>query len=267
MQSTRSALHTLHALSRALPSAAPSSLASSSRSFTTAPPSSASFPSFAALRGLLPRRKRDEAAPSEASPAAEAAAKPVEEQPKSVFDVAAEDEDVAITRQRAGLAPKAAKPATFHKSSTANFKTSRRKLNDLARLIAGRTADEAILQLQASQKKQAPRLLSMVALARDHAMAKGLRREELVVSQSWVTKGHYLTRLDIKGRGRFGVKHHPSAKLHVLLAEGQTNEERRRQKKKDQWRASIRGLTEGDGVGVGQGGRKIINAGVGGWKW
>jgi len=35
-----------------------------------------------------------------------------------------------------------------HKSSTANFKTSRRKLNDLARLVAGRTADEAILQLQ-----------------------------------------------------------------------------------------------------------------------
>mgnify|MGYP002717765284 FL=1 len=68
-----------------------------------------------------------------------------------------------------------------HKSSTANFKTSRRKLNDLARLIAGRTADEAILQLQASEKKQAPRLLSMVALARDHAMAKGLKREELVV--------------------------------------------------------------------------------------
>ncbi|GAA5898271.1 hypothetical protein JCM6882_000116 [Rhodosporidiobolus microsporus] len=266
MQSTRSALHTLSTLSRALPSASPSVLASSSRSFTTTPSSAASFPSFAALRGLLPRRKRDE--PATDAPAAPAAASTApEDKPKSVFDVAAEDEDVALTRQRAGYAPKVAKPATFHKSSTANFKTSRRKLNDLARLIAGRTADEAILQLQASQKKQAPRLLSMVALARDHAMAKGLRREELVVSQSWVTKGHYLTRLDIKGRGRFGVKHHPSAKLHVLLAEGLTDEERKRQRKKDQWRASIRGLTEGDGVGVGQGGRKIINANVGGWRW
>lgn len=40
--------------------------------------------------------------------------------------------------------------ATYHKSSTAHFKTSRRKLNDLANLIAGRSADEGILQLEAS---------------------------------------------------------------------------------------------------------------------
>lgn len=89
----------------------------------------------------------------------------------------------------------------------------------------------------------------------------------LTSAQSWVTKGPYLTRLDIKGRGRFGVKHHPSAKLHVLLAEGRTEEQRRRERKVDQWRASIRGLTEGDGVGVGKGGKKIINAEVGGWRW
>lgn len=34
-----------------------------------------------------------------------------------------------------------------HKSSTANFKTSKRKLNDLSRLIAGRGVDEGVLQL------------------------------------------------------------------------------------------------------------------------
>lgn len=82
-----------------------------------------------------------------------------------------------------------------------------------------------------------------------------------------MTKGPYLQRLDIKGRGRFGVKHHPSAKLHVLLAEGATDEERRRVRKRDQWRRSIRGLTEGDGVGVGRGARPIINAEMGVWKW
>ncbi|BGP17971.1 hypothetical protein JCM10213_003978 [Rhodosporidiobolus nylandii] len=259
MQSSRSALHTLSSIARALPSSAPSS----SRAFTSSASPAASW-SLSSLRGLIPRSKRS-AEDSAAEAPAPVAAQGEEAKIKSVFDVAAEDEDVALTRQRAGLAPRAAKQATFHKSSTANFKTSRRKLNDLARLIAGRTADEAILQLQASQKKQAPRLLSMVALARDHAVAKGLRREELVVSQSWVTKGHYLPRLDIKGRGRHGVKHHPSAKLHVLLAEGLTNEERRRERKKEQWRASIRGLTEGFG-GVG-GSKKVINAGVGGWKW
>ncbi|GAA5856015.1 hypothetical protein JCM8547_002942 [Rhodosporidiobolus lusitaniae] len=256
MQSTRSALHSFSSLSRALPS--------SSRQFSSSSASPASW-GASAFRGLFGNRKKDQ--PTQPATPSASTVPPPSESPKSVFDVAAEDEDVALTRQRAGLAPKQAKPATFHKSSTANFKTSRRKLNDLARLIAGRTADEAILQLQASQKKQAPRLLSMVALARDHAMAKGLKREELVVAQSWVTKGPYLVRLDIKGRGRFGVKHHPSAKLHVLLAEGKTDEERRRARKMDQWRASIRGLTEGDGVGVGTNGKRVINAGVGGWRW
>ncbi|GAA5964968.1 hypothetical protein JCM8115_007098 [Rhodotorula mucilaginosa] len=286
--SSRSALSTLHTLARSLPSGAAasstttpaSSLAASSLSSRPygGRPSTvqhvhqqvrhASF-SGSFLRNLIPRRraKKDDAADAET--AASQVAKPEQQEaaPKGLFDTVTEDEDVLQTQQRSGLVARPPKPATFHKSSTANFKTSRRKLNDLARLIAGRTADEAILQLQASEKKQAPRLLSMVALARDHAMAKGLKREELVVAQSWVTKGQYLQRIDIKGRGRFGVKHHPSAKLHVLLAEGPTDEERRRERKRDQWRRSIRGLTEGDGVGVGKGAKPIINAEVGGWRW
>lgn len=40
--------------------------------------------------------------------------------------------------------------ATQHKSSTAHFKHSRRKLNDIGRLIAGRGVDESILQLEVS---------------------------------------------------------------------------------------------------------------------
>ncbi|GAA5977234.1 hypothetical protein JCM10908_004903 [Rhodotorula pacifica] len=286
--SSRSALYTLHSLARSLPSAAPTSAALSCASSLASSSSSSPRPysrrpavghvqqvrhaSFSGsfLRNLIPRRRPkrdadDASAAAETTPAA-VADKQEQEAPKGLFDTVTEDEDVLLTQQRSGLVARPPKPATFHKSSTANFKTSRRKLNDLARLIAGRTADEAILQLQASEKKQAPRLLSMVALARDHAMAKGLKREELVVAQSWVTKGQYLQRIDIKGRGRFGVKHHPSAKLHVLLAEGLTNEERRRQRKQDQWRRSIRGLTEGDGVGVGRGAKPIINAGVGGWR-
>lgn len=125
----------------------------------------------------------------------------------------------------------------------------------------------------------------MVALARDHAIAKGLSRDKLVIgafqalsclrngcslyacaAQSWVTQGPSLKRLDIKGRGRYGVKHHPSSKLHVLLAEGDTAEEKRRQHKRNGWRASVRGLTEGDGVGIGRS-KPIINSSVGGWKW
>ncbi|BGP49878.1 hypothetical protein JCM10450v2_005783 [Rhodotorula kratochvilovae] len=265
MQTSRSALHTLHALSRALPSSAGSAVRAPRPSASHQQVRHASW-SLSSIRDMFPRKARATPAGEEGADAG--AAPPAgETSKKGLFDAAVEDEDVALSRARSGFVERVGKPATFHKSSTANFKSSRRKLNDLARLVAGRTADEAILQLQASQKKQAPRLLSMLALARDHAMAKGLRREELVVAQSWVTKGPALQRLDIKGRGRFGVKHHQSSKLHVLLAEGQTDEERRRDRKRDQWRRSIRGLTEGDGVGVGKGARPIINAGIGGWRW
>ncbi|GAA5842547.1 hypothetical protein JCM3766R1_002625 [Sporobolomyces carnicolor] len=273
MQSTRTGLQTLATLSRALPRASP--LACQRRH--------ASF-SLSSLRDLLPRRNKDpEPTTTETVNTAPA------EQPKGLFDTVVEDEEVLLSRQ--DYLQHSTKQPTFvslppthlhrgygrdrtfllsgveqHKSSTANFKTSKRKLNDLARLVAGRTADEALLQLQATRKKQAPRLLSMIALARDHAVAKGLRREKLVVAQSWVTKGPALARLDIKGRGRHGIKHHPSSKLHVLLAEGETKEHLRRQKKQDQWRSSLRGLTEMDGVGLGKG-RPVIHAGVGGWKW
>lgn len=133
----------------------------------------------------------------------------------------------------------------------------------------------------------------MVALARDHAMAKGLKREKLVIgafafplavlsslllqpdsltrtspaAQSWVTKGVYLKRLDIKGRGRFGIKHHPSAKLHVLLAEGRTEEERRREKKQEQWRKKIRNSTEAPGFALATRARPLINNNGAQWKW
>lgn len=82
-----------------------------------------------------------------------------------------------------------------------------------------------------------------------------------------MTKGKYLPRIDIKGRGRFGKKHHPSAKLHVLLAEGKTEEERRRLHEREKYRRMIRGQAELDGdVGVGK--RKpLINTSVAGWRW
>ncbi|KAK4047606.1 hypothetical protein OIV83_005264 [Microbotryomycetes sp. JL201] len=214
--------------------------------------------SFGGALGSLFKRKRDTQQSNVNVEKANDGVGAVErEQPRALFDEV-EKTQAAATQPRT--------KATFHKSSTANFKTSRRKLNDLGRLIAGRGVDEAILQLQASDKKPASRLLSMLALARNHAIAKGMSRDELVVAQSWVTKGVYLTRLDIKGRGRFGVKHHPSAKLHVLLAEGPTKEEKKKQKKRDQYRDSVRNLSRVGGVGLGHS-KPIINAGVGGWRW
>lgn len=83
---------------------------------------------------------------------------------------------------------------------------SPRKLNDIARLVTKMPIDNAILQMQMSDKRVAKsRIKSMLVLARDHAIAKGLKREQLRVEQAWVSKGVYLKRLDIKGRGRHGI--------------------------------------------------------------
>ncbi|KAM0752950.1 ribosomal protein L22 [Meredithblackwellia eburnea MCA 4105] len=222
----------------------------------------ASF-SLPSIRSLFQRKQPSEE--QEQAPSQSTEAKHETEAGKGLFDIAQESDQLSkLTNQWQD--ERRSRKATFHKSSTANFKTSKRKLNDLSRLIAGRTADEGILQLQMSPKKQASRLLAMVALARDHALAKGMDRSKLVIAQSWVSQGPSLPRVDIKGRGRRGIKHHPSSKLHVLLAEGQTEEELRREKKREQWRMSIRGLSERDGTGVGKA-RPLINVGVGGWKW
>ena len=52
----------------------------------------------------------------------------------------------------------------------------------------------------------------------------------LVVSEAWVGKGVYLTRADIKGRARMGKKHHPQARLSVVLRYGKTYDEKAKDK-------------------------------------
>lgn len=129
------------------------------------------------------------------------------------------------------------------RGSTTRFKTSHRRLNELALLIANKPVDYAILQMQMSDKAAARRIKSMLVWTRDHALARGLDRDRMVVSQAWVNKGRAIKRLDIKGRGRRGIKHHVSASLHVLLAEGKTYKEIQHSKAqkvfKDRLRAGI----------------------------
>ncbi|KAH9951689.1 mitochondrial 50S ribosomal protein L22 [Amylocystis lapponica] len=119
------------------------------------------------------------------------------------------------------------KTYTEHKYSTANFKMSHRKLNKLGRQISGKPIDSAILQMMFSEKRASQRLKSMLALAKSHATGyKGLDEKKLIVAEAWVTKGpNVLKRMDIKGRGRMGIKTHPDSRLHVVLREGKTKVE------------------------------------------
>lgn len=151
-----------------------------------------------------------------------------------------------------------------HKYSTAVFRISPRKLNALARQIRGKPVDYAILQMQFSSKRAARRVRSTLVMARDHAAAKGMDMRQLLVSQSWVTKGLYHARLDIKGRGRFGIMHHPQAQLNVVLQPGKSLEQQD-EEKIARARRHVRSLGSG---GVVRGSPKIPNGFQRpGWAW
>ncbi|KAF8076377.1 mitochondrial 50S ribosomal protein L22 [Lyophyllum atratum] len=124
---------------------------------------------------------------------------------------------------------------TSHKYSTANFKISPRKLNMLGRQIAGKPIDYAILQMQFSEKRASARIMNMLATAKDHAVRyKRLTEPKLIVAESWVSKGpRGAKRLEPRGRGHYGVRTHPNSKLTIVLKEGKTLEE---QKKEDRAR-------------------------------
>jgi large subunit ribosomal protein L22 len=45
-------------------------------------------------------------------------------------------------------------------------------------------------------------------------------------AESWVTKAGSFKKLDMKGRGRMGIKVHKHSRLHMVLKEGKTYEEK-----------------------------------------
>lgn len=148
-----------------------------------------------------------------------------------------------------------------HRYKSGQHKMSHRKLNDISRQVAGLPVDEAIVQLVHGSKRAGRTWVkSTLALARDHAEAKGLRRDRLVVAETFVSKGPKVARVDIKGRGRLGIKHHPTARIHFVLREGKTYEEKlAAERKKVLNKVRSAGIVREDG--------KIRRKFVSGWAW
>ncbi|CAM1500846.1 Fc.00g100080.m01.CDS01 [Cosmosporella sp. VM-42] len=155
----------------------------------------------------------------------------------------------------------------LHKS--AFLPTSTKKLVMLSRQIAGKTVDDAILQMKWSKKKFAAEVRYYLEEARDLAIAqrgmglgevngevwttpKKIKTMEgkwvevtdptrMYIAQSWVGRGEWRgKKIDYKGRGRMGIIKHPSTSLSILLKEEKTRlreyEEREAKKnKKGPW--------------------------------
>lgn len=105
-----------------------------------------------------------------------------------------------------------------YKWSTANFKTSPRKLNMIARQLRNLTVEEAIKQMEYSPKRSAKKILHNLAFAKKNAQDQK-DMKNLVISQAWVGKGRYIKRIRPHGRGQFGIMHHKQAHMKFIFKE------------------------------------------------
>ncbi|KAI9925561.1 54S ribosomal protein L22, mitochondrial [Aspergillus wentii] len=130
------------------------------------------------------------------------------------------------------------------------FKTSIKKLGPLARQIAGKNIDEAMLQMRFSKKKAAKDVLDHLKHAKNVAVVRsgmGLPAEgksalekpltvtlksgerkritdpsSIYISQAWVNRGPYGVDYDHRARGQINILRPPYTSLSVVLKEENT---------------------------------------------
>lgn len=112
-----------------------------------------------------------------------------------------------------------------YRTSTADFHVSLQKLTMLAKQISGLDINLAILQMQFSQKKASKKIMHNLVTARHNAKLQlGFDPERMYISQARVGKGKYIkNQLDIKAKGRFGLKEHPYCHMKFLFKERALN--------------------------------------------
>ncbi|DAZ99977.1 TPA: hypothetical protein N0F65_001981 [Lagenidium giganteum] len=113
-------------------------------------------------------------------------------------------------------------PTEFRSVKTVkrDVRISGQKLSLIARQVRGLPATDALLQMQFSPKRKAEIVKKTLQNAVNLADIKyNIEPENLQVAECFVTKGTYLKRLRIMGRGRSGIMHHPYSHLTVVLRE------------------------------------------------
>lgn len=153
--------------------------------------------------------------------------------------------------RKRGRVPKAVQISRSERESLSKshwFKTSVKKLGPLARQIAGKNIDEAILQMRFSKKKAAQDVLGHLEHAKNVAMVRagmGLSEEDkaakpitvtlksgerkkiedptnIYIEQAWVNRGPYGFGMDHRARGQINRLRPPATGLSVVLKEEKT---------------------------------------------
>lgn len=99
-------------------------------------------------------------------------------------------------------------------------KGSPKKFGAFLRVIRGLRVDDALIQCDLSPKRVAKTVGKVIQSAVGNAVNnQGLDRERLVIDTATVSKGQYLRRVSMHGRGRAGVMHHPHSHVAIALVE------------------------------------------------
>lgn len=109
---------------------------------------------------------------------------------------------------------------------TRTLHSSHRKLNKLANQISGKPIDYAILQMQFSEKRVSEQVRRLLLETKQRAKELEMNVDQLVVSQAWVGKGPKMPKvIDIRARGKFGVKRRSRSHLTIRLGRGMTEKQ------------------------------------------
>lgn len=105
-----------------------------------------------------------------------------------------------------------------------NIKYSAIKLNAAAMVIRKQYCRDAQFLIENCKKKGGPLIKSVLEAARANAVKQGLAEERLFVKECIIGKKLGQMKMDIKGRGKFGIIHAPISHIRVVLEEKQPEE-------------------------------------------
>ena len=169
-----------------------------------------------------------------AKPAAAVAANPIAARASAAEEVASGQTSLELIPGETAFSGQSASPvapllaSVFRTKSSAAYSPSKRrnlpcspqKLNDLCRMVRGVSVGEALIQLKLSPKRKARVVAATIARAAQHGVnTHNMERSRLYISELWVGQGQHLKRLDIKARGRAGMKRRYRSNLFVRVKE------------------------------------------------
>lgn len=102
-------------------------------------------------------------------------------------------------------------------SVLSNFQASYRKVNLVMDAIRGIDPAEAFFRLEAMRNKSAIPVHKLLKCALNNADQKSIN-EQLVIEHAFASKTKTLKRLEIKGRGRTGIRTKPYCDVTIILS-------------------------------------------------